>query len=254
VDRAQRIDLNSDVGESFGRWTLGDDAGVLASVSSANVACGFHAGDPVTIQRTIELAKAQGVAVGAHPSYPDLAGFGRRSMRISGAEIEAAVMYQIAAVAGFARALGVRLAHVKPHGALYNDAAANRPLADAIASAVRRSGVEKLVGLSASSLVDAAKHAGLRAVREAFCDRAYEPDGTLRDRSLPGAVITDPEAAAEQAVSIALRGRAVAYGGDEIGVNADTLCIHGDTPDAARIAAAVRSALQAAGVAVASPP
>jgi 5-oxoprolinase (ATP-hydrolysing) subunit A len=253
VSESTCIDLNSDVGESYGRWKLGDDAAVLAVVTSANVACGFHAGDPLTIEETVRLAKENGVAVGAHPSYPDLAGFGRRTMKMPAAEIEAAVIYQIGALAAIAAAHGVRLAHVKPHGALYNDAAKDRRLADAIASAVKRCGALPLVGLAGSSLVEAANAAGLRAIREAFCDRAYEGDGTLRDRSLAGAVIADGEAAARQAVSIAVHGRVRPYDGDELEITADTLCIHGDTPGAASIAAAVRVALERAGVIVAPP-
>ena len=248
-----RMDLNSDVGESFGRWQLGDDRALLGIVTSANVACGYHAGDPRTISQTIALAKASGVAIGAHPSYPDLAGFGRRSMAMSGADVEAAVIYQIGAVDAIARAHGVRLTHVKPHGALYNDAARDRDLADAIASAVRRSGGLALVGLAGSALIDAAHAAGLRAIREGFCDRRYGRDGSLRSRDADGAVVADPALAAQQAVEIALHHRARTHDGESIDVDVDTLCIHGDTPGATAIAAAVRGALFAAGVRLAPP-
>jgi UPF0271 protein len=247
-----RVDLNGDVGESFGIWRLGDDARILGFVTSANIACGFHAGDPATIDATVREATRRGVAVGAHPSYPDLAGFGRRSMRLSPAEVEAAVLYQIGAVEAIARANGVRLSHVKPHGALYNDAADDRELADAIASAVLRAGDYRLVGLAGSALIDAARDAGVRSASEGFCDRAYGADGRLRPRRLAGALLSDPAVAARQALDIATRGCVRVEGGAEIALRADTLCIHGDTPGAVEIAQAVRAALESAGVRVAA--
>jgi len=247
------IDLNCDVGESFGAWRLGDDAALFDFVTSANVACGYHAGDPATIEATIAAAAKRGVAIGAHPSYPDLAGFGRRSMQMSPRDVEAMVLYQIGAIEAIARANGAALRHVKPHGALYNDASRNRAIADAIASAVRRFGSLRLVGLAGSALIQAARAAGVPAVREGFCDRAYEPDGSLRPRTLPDAVLTSPDDAARQAVAIAVRHRAQAHDGSAVDVSADTLCIHGDTPAAASIARAVREALHRAGVRVAAP-
>jgi len=247
-----RIDLNCDAGESFGVWRLGDDAAIFEHVTSANIACGYHAGDPSTMEAAVLAAKRRGVAVGAHPSYPDLPGFGRRSMRVAPADVEAMVLYQIGALEAIARANGVRLAHVKPHGALYNDAAKDRVLAGAIAAAVRRAGGLRLVGLAGSALRDAAHDAGVAFAAEGFCDRTYEADGSLRARSNPDAVVSDPDAAARQAVGIAVRGVARTGDGVEIALRADTLCIHGDTPGAVAIARAVRSALERAGVRVAA--
>jgi len=253
VASALRIDLNCDMGESFGAWTMGDDAGLLEIVTSANVACGFHAGDPSVIEATVRLALARGVRVGAHPSYPDLVGFGRRSMRMSATDVEASVLYQVGAVAAIVRANGGTLSRVKPHGALYNDAARDRALADAIASAVRRSGTGlRLFALPGSALVDAARALGVTAVEEGFCDRAYEADGSLMSRTAHGSVHADPAAAARQAVDIAVRGRVRAAGGAEIAISAQTLCVHGDTPGATAIARAVRGALESAGVRVAA--
>jgi UPF0271 protein len=250
---AMHVDLNCDVGESYGAWRLGDDEALLDVATSANVACGYHAGDPATIEATIRYAKSRGVSVGAHPSYPDLSGFGRRSMHIAPADVEALVLYQIGAVAGIALANGVRLAHVKPHGALYNDAARDRALADAIASAARRCGGLRLVGLASSALVEAAKSAGIPFASEAFCDRAYERDGSLRQRALPGALIEDAHAAARQAVDIVVHRRLRSIDGHDVDVAADTLCVHGDAPGAAARARAVRAALERVGVRVAAP-
>jgi UPF0271 protein len=241
------IDLNCDMGESFGAWTMGQDDAVLAHVSSANIACGFHAGDPATMRRTVAAAVARGVAIGAHPSLPDLAGFGRREMRVTPDETYAMTLYQIGALAAIARAAGSRLHHVKPHGALYNMAAKDRALADAIASAVRDfDDTLILVGLANSELPRAGEAAGLAVAHEAFADRRYEADGSLMARSRSGAVIHDVDAAVGQAVAIATRG--------EIGalrVRADTICVHGDRADAATFARRLREALDAAGVAVA---
>jgi UPF0271 protein len=252
VAEPARVDLNCDVGESFGAWRLGDDAGVLDHVTSANVACGFHAGDPATMEATVRACKQRGVAVGAHPSYPDLAGFGRRSMRVEPGDVEAMVLYQIGGLETIARANGVRLTHVKPHGALYNDAANDRRLADAIVAAVRRAGNLRLYGLAGSVMCDAARAAGVAWAAEGFCDRAYEADGRLRSRTIEGAVVTDPAAAARQAVDIAARGSVRVDRVREIELRADTLCVHGDTPGAAGIARAVRAALENAGVRVAA--
>ncbi|HEX5590955.1 MAG TPA: 5-oxoprolinase subunit PxpA [Candidatus Limnocylindrales bacterium] len=246
-----RIDLNADVGESLGPWPMGDDAALIPHVTSVNIACGFHAGDPRTIERTVALAMAAGAAIGAHPGYPDLVGFGRRDLAMSAEDLEASIVYQVGAVMAFARAAGAELRHVKAHGALYNRAAADPGVAAAVARAVRRSSAGLvLVGLAGSALLDAGRDAGLTVAAEAFPDRAYEPDGTLRSRSLPDAVMTDSATVAERAVRMARDGVVVAVGGATVALQADTLCIHGDTPGAAEHARAVRAALEAAGIAV----
>jgi UPF0271 protein len=230
------IDLNADVGEGFGPWPMGADEALIPIVSSVNVACGFHAGDPLVIDRTIRLALDAGVAIGAHPGYPDREGFGRRDLAMSAEELEAAVLYQVAALAGMVAAAGGRLRHVKAHGAMYNRAAVDASVAEPIARAVRRISPDLvLVGPPDSALLRAGTAAGLRVAAEGFADRAYEADGSLRSRRLPGAVHTDPGVAAAQARTLAADGRYA------------TLCIHGDTPGAAAIARAVRIALEAAG-------
>jgi UPF0271 protein len=245
------IDLNADVGESLGPWPMSDDEHLIPLVSSVNIACGFHAGDPLTIERTVRLAVAAKAAVGAHPGYPDIVGFGRRDLDMAADELEAAVIYQIAAVAGLARATVADLRHVKPHGAMYNRAAQDERLADSIARAVRRFSPELvLVGLAGSRLIDAGRAAGLAVAAEAFPDRAYEPDGSLRSRRLPGAVLTDSAAIAARAVEMARDGAVTATDGTVIPLRADTLCLHGDTPGAAEHARAVRDALEAAGVSI----
>jgi len=247
------IDLNADVGESLGPWPMGDDEHLIPLVSSVNIACGFHAGDPLTIERTVRLAIAAGAAIGAHPGYPDLAGFGRRDLDMAPDELEAALIYQVAAVAGLARAAGAELRHVKPHGALYNRAAHDERLADSIARAIRRFSAELiLVALAGSRLVDAGRAAGLAIAEEAFPDRAYEPDGLLRSRRLPDAVLTDSAAVAARAVEMARDGVVTATDGMVIPLRADTLCLHGDTPGAAEHARAVRDALEAAGIGIAA--
>ena len=246
-----RIDLNADVGESLGPWPMGDDAALIALVSSVNIACGFHAGDPLTIERTVALAIAAGASIGAHPGYPDLTGFGRRDMDMAPADLEAAIVYQVGAVDAFVRQAGGRLRHVKVHGALYNRAATDPEAAAAVARAVRRCGQELiLVGLAGSVLLDAGRAAGLRVAAEAFPDRAYEPDGTLRSRSLPDAVLTDSEAIASRAVAMARDGIVLAADGSGVRLRADSLCLHGDTPGAAAHARAVRAALSGAGIEV----
>jgi len=242
-----QIDLNCDMGESFGAYRLGDDAALMPLITSANIACGFHAGDPLVMEQTVHLAARHGVAVGAHPVYPDLQGFGRRSMDLAPEEVEAITLYQVAALAGFAHAAGVELVHVKAHGALYNQAAADRRLADAVARAVRRFSPSLiLVGLAGSKLIAAAEEAGLRAASEAFPDRAYQPDGSLMPRRLPGAVLEDVEQVAAHAVELAREGICVG----ETRIAVDTLCLHGDHPHAAQNARALREALAAAGVEV----
>ena len=245
------MDLNSDVGESFGAWTIGQDEALVPFVSSVNIACGFHAGDPLVMERTIALARSAGAGIGAHPGYPDLAGFGRRDLEMALPELEAAVLYQVAALAGMARAQGVELRHVKPHGALYHRASRDPAVAEAIARAVRRVSAELiLVGMAGSATLEAGRAAGLPVAAEAFVDRPYQADGTLRPRRLPGGVMEDPAAAAAQALRIAREGRVQAWEGGILEVRADTLCIHGDTPGAVEFARAVRAALEAAGISV----
>ena len=245
------IDLNADVGESFGSWPMGRDEALIPLISSANIACGFHAGDPLVIRRTIELALANGVAVGAHPGYPDLAGFGRRRLDMTADELEAAVEYQVAALAGMARAAGGELRHVKAHGALYNIASVEARAADAIASGVARvSRHLVLVGMAGSALVAAGRAAGLAVSAEAFADRAYEPDGRLRSRRLPGAVHEDTAVVVRQALAIATGQPITASDGSALVITADTLCLHGDTPGAVEHATAIREAFASAGIRV----
>jgi UPF0271 protein len=248
-----RIDLNADVGESLGPWPMGDDDALIPLVTSVNIACGAHAGDPLTIERAVRLAAAAGAAVGAHPGYPDLVGFGRRDLDMTPAELEASIVYQVGAVAAFAADAGVPLRHVKAHGALYNAAAGDSALADSVARAVARvSPSLVLVGLAGSKLIAAGARAGLPTAEEAFADRAYEADGSLRSRRLDGAVHADPAVVAAQAVSIALDGVVTSFDGARLAVRADTICIHGDSPGAVASAQAVREALAAAGVTVAA--
>jgi 5-oxoprolinase (ATP-hydrolysing) subunit A len=246
-----RIDLNSDLGESFGPWPMGQDADLMRSITSANVACGFHAGDPGAMRRTVDLAARHGVAIGAHPGFPDLVGFGRREMQASPEEVEDLVLYQLAALAGFASARGVRLQHVKAHGALYNMAARDRSLANAIARAVRTFDPSLILfGLPASALLQAGTAAGLRVAAEAFADRAYEPDGSLASRRKPGSVIHDAEDVVRRAVRMARNHEVVAIDGSTVTFTPDTLCLHGDTPGAADLARQIRAALEGAGVTV----
>ncbi|MEO8679523.1 MAG: 5-oxoprolinase subunit PxpA [Vicinamibacterales bacterium] len=248
-----RIDLNSDLGESFGPWPMGQDAELMASISSANVACGFHAGDPSAMRTTVAMAKARGVAVGAHPGFQDLVGFGRREMKITPQEVEDLVVYQVAALAGVAAAQGVRLQHVKAHGALYNMACRDRALADAIArgvAALERSLI--LFGLPNSELLRAGEAAGLQVAAEAFADRAYEKDGTLASRSKPGSVIHDVETVVARAVRMVKSGDVVSLDGSVIRLDVQTLCLHGDTPGAAALARQVRKGLEDAGITIAS--
>jgi UPF0271 protein len=248
-----RIDLNADVGESLGPWPMGDDARLIPLVTSVNVACGAHAGDPLTIERTIRMAVDHDISVGAHPGYPDLVGFGRRDLDMTTGELRASIVYQVGAVAAVARSLDTELRHVKPHGALYNRAARDHAVAETIATAIRRASPELiLVGLAGSALIGAGVAAGLQVASEAFADRAYEPDGSLRSRRRPGAILATPAAAAKQAVSIVRDGRVTAIDGTAIAVRADTICIHGDTPGAADYVAAVRAALDKAGVTIAA--
>lgn len=248
-----RIDLNADVGESFGAYAIGEDAALMRWISSASVAAGFHAGDPSVPRRTIRLAAANGVAVGAHPGFPDLVGFGRREMNVSPDDAEHFVLYQIAAVAGVAAADGVKLQHVKPHGALFNMAVRNGPLAAAIARAVAAFDRSlTLFGLPGSELLNAGRTAGLRVAAEVFADRAYEQDGSLRSRAKPDAVIHDPFVVAARAVRMVKERMVEAVDGTMVPLEADTICVHGDTPGAAVLAAQLRTSLEAAGIVVKS--
>lgn len=250
----KQIDLNCDLGESFGAWRMGEDTALLDVVSSANIACGFHAGDPVIMQRTVELAAARGVALGAHVSLPDLQGFGRREMKVSAAEVYAMTLYQLGALHAFAQAAGTRLAHVKPHGALYNMAARDRALADAIAAAVHAFDLQLILfGLAGSALIRAGQALGLPVAAEAFADRRYCADGSLQPRGEAGAVIADPAAATRQALAIARDGMVTATDDSHIALHADTLCLHGDGADAAALARQLRAALEAAHVRIAAP-
>jgi UPF0271 protein len=247
------IDLNADLGESFGPWKMGQDEALMPSITSANVACGFHAGDPTVMRRTIALARQHGVAVGAHPGFGDLPGFGRREMHLTAGEVEDLVLYQIAAIAGVAAAEGVRLQHVKAHGALYNMAARDGTLAGAIARAVAafdRSLI--LFGLPNSALLTEGERAGLRVAGEIFADRTYEADGSLTSRRVPGSVIHDARDVVHRAVEMVTTKRVKASNGTTIVLDAETLCLHGDTPGAADLAGQVRRALEAAGVSVKS--
>ncbi|MFL6129308.1 MAG: LamB/YcsF family protein [Mycobacteriales bacterium] len=242
------IDLNADVGESYGAWTLGDDEAVLDVVTSANVACGFHAGDPRTLLRTVTAAAERGVVVGAQVSYPDLVGFGRRDMDLAPEDVTADVLYQVGALAGIARAAGTRVAYVKPHGALYHRVARDPVTAGALAEAVLRYDPALPVLLLAGSAgLDAVRSAGLTGVAECFADRGYRPDGGLQPRGEPGAVRTDPVEVAARAVRLAA-GEAVAADGSLLRLDARSMCLHGDTAGAAALARAVRDALVAASV------
>jgi UPF0271 protein len=246
-----RLDLNADMGESFGAYKLGQDELLMPSITSASVACGFHAGDPGVMRATVALARKHGVAVGAHPSFPDLVGFGRREMRATPREVEDFVVYQIGAIAAMAAAEGLRLQHVKAHGALYNMAVRDASLADAIARATAAVDPSLILfGLPGSQLIAAGQRAGLRTAREGFADRAYKPDGTLVPRNEPGALIEEADAVVARAVSMA-RGRTIsAIDGSSITLEVETVCVHGDTPDAAMLASRIRAALIDAGVSV----
>jgi UPF0271 protein len=247
------LDLNCDMGEGFGAWRMGEDAALLDHVTSANIACGFHAGDPGTIHRTVELALHKGVAVGAHPSLPDLQGFGRRRINVSAAEAYDMVLYQIGALSGFATACGGKLTHVKPHGALYNMAARDGKLAQAIAQAVKDFDPRLvLFGLAESELVRAGEQAGLKTANEVFADRTYQADGSLTPRTQPDAMILDVQTGIAQVRRMVREGRVRSQQGSDVPVQANTLCIHGDEPNAVEFARRIRQALDADGVRVAT--
>ncbi len=246
-----KVDLNSDLGESFGAYTIGCDEEVLSQVTSANVACGWHAGDPVVLHRTLALAKEKGVAVGAHPGYPDLMGFGRREMKLSPEEAYAYVLYQLGAFAAFAKVHGLEVQHLKAHGALYNTAGKDMALALAICRAVKDFDPSIiLLGLSGSKLIEAATELGLSAASEIFADRAYEEDGSLVNRRKPGAMIEDEEEAIARVLRMVKEGKVTAITGRDIPVQADSICVHGDGPKALAFTRRIRERLQAEGVAL----
>jgi UPF0271 protein len=246
------IDVNADLGEGFGPYRLGDDDELLGLVTSANIACGFHAGDPLIMRATVSRAASCGVSIGAHPGYPDLLGFGRRDVGASAAEISAYVVYQIGALQAMCRACDTRLRYVKPHGALYNRAARDPVAAAAIAEGVRMAGPDLvLLGLAGSDLITAARAAGLRTAAEAFADRAYARDGSLVPRSVPGAVIHDVEVVVARTTRLVLESRVRAATGEDLMVQADSICVHGDTPGALQLVRAIRSGLAVAGVSLA---
>jgi UPF0271 protein len=253
TNRSAVIDLNADLGESFGAWRLGDDEALLSLVTSANIACGFHAGDPLTIRRACAGAVAGGVTIGAQVSYRDLAGFGRREMAVPADELTAEILYQIAALDGIARAEGGKVSYVKPHGALYNRAVRDPDQASAIAAAVSSyDPALPLLTLAGCAAAQAAQAAGLPVVAEAFADRAYRADGTLVPRGQPGAVLTDPALVAARAVAMATRQVVESAVGTQVRVRPRSICLHGDTEGAVTLAGAVRDALRAAGVRVAA--
>jgi 5-oxoprolinase (ATP-hydrolysing) subunit A len=245
------IDLNADLGEGFGRWRLTDDEALLTVVTSANVACGFHAGDPSTMRRVCENAAERGVRIGAQVSYRDLAGFGRRAMDVPPGELADEVTYQIGALEVFARAAGSRVSYVKPHGALYNRAVADETQAAAVVEGILRAGgALPVLGLPGSALHRVARASGLPVVEEAFADRAYTAEGTLVPRTAPAAVVASPDAVVERSLGLARDGTVTAVSGERIAVSARSLCVHGDTPGAAGLAQRVRQSLEGAGVRV----
>lgn len=240
----KKIDLNCDLGESFGNYKIGLDDEVIRHISSANVACGFHASDPLVMQKTVALAKENGVCIGAHPGFPDLVGFGRRNMSVSPAEAKALVQYQIGALDAFCKAAGVKLCHVKPHGALYNMAGKDEILALAVCEGIFEYDSNLiLLGLSGSKMIEAGKKIGLRTASEVFADRAYEADGSLVARSKPGAVITDENLAVSRVVEMVKNGRVTSITGNEIEIKADSICLHGDGVKAVEFAKRIKEEL-----------
>jgi UPF0271 protein len=248
------IDLNCDMGESYGAWKMGADAGVMPLISSANIACGFHAGDPATIRKTVRLAVDHGVAIGAHPSLPDLMGFGRRVMRITPQDMYDLIVYQAGAVEAFTRAAGAKLHHVKCHGALYNMAVNDEALSDAMARAVKDLGGNlKLYVLSNSLMMAVAKKHGVPVYGEVFADRGYSDDGTLAPRDKPGGLIEDAQASVKQVLGMIEEGYVTSLGGKRIAVAPDTLCLHGDQPGAVTFAKTLRDTFREKGITVAAP-
>jgi UPF0271 protein len=248
----KKIDLNCDMGESYGAWKMGDDAGIMPLITSANIACGFHGGDPATIRKTVRLAVDNGVAIGAHPSLPDIQGFGRRVMKISPQDMYDLVVYQAGAVEAFARAAGARLHHVKCHGALYNMAAVDEALSDAMGRAANDLGV-MVYTLSNSTMMRVVKGQGVRALGEVFADRGYSDDGTLAPRDKPGGMIEDAQQSVKQALGMVEGGFVTSLSGKRVAVAADTLCLHGDQPGAVSFAKALRKTFAEKGITVEAP-
>lgn len=245
------IDLNCDLGESFGAYTIGMDAEVIPYISSANVACGYHASDPVVMARTVALAKQAGIRVGAHPGFPDLMGFGRRNMNVSPAEAKAYMTYQMGALAAFCKAAGMKMTHVKPHGALYNMAGKDEKLATALCEAIAEYDSELVIlALSGSEMLRAAEKTGICAASEVFADRAYEEDGSLVARQKPGAMITDEEEAIARVIRMAKEGKVTAVTGRDIEIKADSVCVHGDGPKALAFVRRIRERLNEEGIEV----
>lgn len=246
-----RVDLNSDLGESFGRYTIGMDDKVIPLITSANVACGYHASDPVVMDKTIKLAKEAGIRVGAHPGFPDLMGFGRRNMSVTPAEAKAYTTYQLGALGAFCKAHGVKMQHVKPHGAMYNMAAKDYALAKAICEAIKEYDDSLIVmALSGGEMIGAAKELGLRTALEVFADRAYEEDGSLVDRRKDGAMITDENLAIERVVRMIKEQRVTAITGRDIPMKADSVCVHGDGEKALAFVKKIRERLTEEGIAI----
>ena len=248
----KKIDLNCDMGESYGAWKMGDDAAIMALITSANVACGFHGGDPATIRKTVRLAVDRGVAIGAHPSLPDLQGFGRRVMKISPQDMYDLVVYQAGAVEAFARAAGAKLHHIKCHGALYNMAATDEGLSEAMARAAKDLGV-MVYTLSNSIMMKVVKQKGVQTIAEVFADRGYSDDGTLAPRDQPGGMIEDAKQSVEQALGMIEGGFVTSLSGKRVPVAADTLCLHGDQPGAVTFARKLRETFKERGISVAAP-
>ncbi len=247
------IDLNSDLGESFGNYTLGMDERILELISSANIACGFHAGDPDVMHRTVQLALKNNVALGAHPGFPDLVGFGRRTMGVSPQEVYTMMVYQIGALNGFIKAEGGKMQHVKPHGALYNMAAKDKKLAEAIAESLYKVDPELvLFGLAGSEMIHAAKRIGIRAIEEVFADRTYQKDGTLTPRSQANSMITDDQKAIVQVLKMVQEKRVTSVDGSDIALQADTICVHGDGEHALNFAKKIKEKLEEANILVKS--
>jgi 5-oxoprolinase (ATP-hydrolysing) subunit A len=249
----KRIDLNCDMGESYGAWKMGDDAGIMPFISSANIACGFHGGDPATIRKTVRLAVDHGVAIGAHPSLPDIQGFGRRVMKISPQDMYDLVVYQAGAVEAFARAAGSRLHHIKCHGALYNMAATDEALSEAMGRAAKDLGDVMVYALSNSTMMRVLERLNCRVLGEVFGDRGYSDDGTLAPRDKPGGMIEDPKKSVEQVLGMIEGGFVTTLSGKRVPVAADTLCLHGDQPGAVVFAKALRKTFSEKGIQIEAP-
>lgn len=244
-----KVDLNSDLGESFGRYTIGSDDRIIPLITSANIACGFHASDPVVMMKTVNMVKKAGTGAGAHPGYPDLMGFGRRNMNVSHEEAKAYTLYQISALGGMCKAAGVKLSHVKPHGAMYNMAGKDYELSKAICEAIKESDPSLIVmGLAGSQMVNAARDMGLKTAEEVFADRAYEEDGSLVARSKPGAMIEDEDEAIARVVRMIKEGKVQAITGNDIDIKADSVCVHGDGEKALLFVEKIRKALTDEGI------